>query len=157
MEVTTKDLAQFFGVNVRTIQKWMADGCPIKKPGQKGGQTHIFETEDVIAWRIRERINAEIGNVDLMSTEEAKRKKLAAEAGLAELELAKKQGIVVELTEVERDLSNKFANFRAVVRRVPERVVMQLLGLTDETKIKEIILEELDLALETLSDDSGEE
>lgn len=76
-------------------------------------------------------------------------RKLTAEATRAELELAKARGEVAPIREFERVQTAMFAAIRANVMNVPQRVVVQLLGETDETTFKKKLRAELTLALET--------
>lgn len=151
MLVTIHEAAQIHNCTVQTIRDWMRAGLPVAKPAQKGGEKHYLESADISHWLIEREIKNRFGNIDLMTADEAKRKKLTAEAALTELELAKKMEQVVDLEVMERQLANKFANLRSILRRIPDRVVMQLVGLTDESKIKNIVLTEIDAALTVLS------
>jgi phage terminase Nu1 subunit (DNA packaging protein) len=149
---TTETLAEMLGVHKGTVMNWVKGGMPIYEKGGPG-KANVFKVKDVIDWlKQRAVYDATGGSVELMTADEAKRRKMAAEAGLQEIELAKKQGLVVELDELERDLSNKFAELRSNMRMIPSRVSMQVLGEPDETKVKAIIMAEIDRALEVLSD-----
>lgn len=151
MEVTIHEAAQIHDCTVQTIRDWMRAGMPVKQRAEKGGQKHILCTVQINQWLMERELKKRFGNIDLMTADEAKRKKLTAEAALAELDLAKKTGQVVDLDVIERQLANKFANLRSIIRRIPDRVVMRLVGLKDETEIKEILLSEIDAALVILS------
>lgn len=156
VDMTKVEVAEHYGVDPRTVNNWIAAGLPIKVKSGKGGSGHIFDSREVSKWKEARAIDLAVGNTDLMSTDEARRKKLSAEAALMELELAKKQGLVIDLEEVERELSNKFASLRAAVRRIPDRTVMSIVGLKDETAIKQILLEEIDQVLNMLADGDDE-
>lgn len=150
--VTTTELARIVGVTRVTIGTWISEGCPIAERGSVGKKGHKFDTREVIEWRIkRERENANTNFGEQMSKDEASRRKTQAQAELAEVEVALKKGKVVELDEIEKKLSDEMAHLRAKMRKIPERVVMQVLGETDERKIKNTILNEIDEALEHLS------
>ena len=158
MLVDTTELAKIFGVSTQTVYNWAKDGCPHAKLDEtKGGgaaSAFRFETKEVARWREKRVLasaNAKSG--DTLTKEEAQRRKLSAEAAMAELELAKKCGEVVELNEIERKLSDQFAQLRSSLRKIPERCVIRLVGETDERRIKKIILEEVDGALELLADE----
>jgi phage terminase Nu1 subunit (DNA packaging protein) len=147
----TGELCELLDVHKTTIHGWMKAGMPVYERGHNG-KSHKFLVKDVIHWQKQRAVETATGNVDLMSADEAKRRKLQAEAGLQEIELAKKKGTVVDLEELERELSNKFAELRSNLRMIPSRVSMQVLGEEDETKIKNIILAEIDKTLEVLAD-----
>jgi len=152
--VSTTELANFLGVHRRTIQDWTKQGCPIAvrvSQGVKGG--HQFIPRDVMNWLKEKAVSDAIGGDDpnIVSAEEAKRRKILAEAGLQEIELAKKKGDVIDLAELERKLSNSFAIVRSNMLKVPDRTAIRLVGETDEVKIKRIIREEVTQALEALA------
>jgi len=75
-------------------------------------------------------------------------RKLAAETEKAELELAKAKGEVALIADFERAQALVFAAIRTNVLNVPQRVVLQLLGETNETRFKETLRQELAAALE---------
>lgn len=147
----TDQLAEMFDVHRSTISQWIKAGMPIFERGTTG-RAHKFKVADVIHWRNKRAVEAATGNTDLLTADEAKRRKLQAEAGLQEIELAKKKGTVVDLAEFERDLSNKFAELSKNIMNVPNRVSMQIVGESDESVINQKITSELKIALEVLSD-----
>lgn len=158
MLVDSNELGRIFGVNTQTIYKWVKEGCPGAKldESKKGGTSsgYRFETKEVARWRekrVLASVTAKSG--DTLTKEEAQRRKLSAEAAMAELELAQKTGEVADLKEIERKLSDQFAQLRSSMRKIPERCVLRLVGETDERRVKAIILEEIDGALEVLSDE----
>ena len=74
------------------------------------------------------------------------------QADTAEIELAKARAEVVSVRAVEKNLSNVFAQIRANLRNIPDRVVSALIGTTDERKFKTVLMEEIDMALDALAD-----
>jgi len=89
------EVAELFGVNDRTIRLWVRRGCPFLQKGGRGGRAWQFETSDVIGWREQQAAIAAVGDTAKLDVEEARRRKLAAEAVLSELELAKAKGVGV--------------------------------------------------------------
>jgi phage terminase Nu1 subunit (DNA packaging protein) len=59
---------------------------------------------------------------------------------------------VVPLKQLERALANTFAEVKTNLRSVPSRVATAIIGEESETRIKAVILKEIDQALETLGD-----
>lgn len=146
MIVSRQGLADAMGVAASTIDAWVRDGCPVKVRGRKGVAWE-FNLPDVVAWwGNRERENATGG--DTSDVEELKRRKLAAEAGKAELEFAVARGEVAPIREFERAQAKVMAAIRANIMNVPARAVLQLLGETDEGTFKRTLRSELTLALE---------
>ena len=147
--VSRQDLADTFGVAGSTVDGWVRRGLPVVQRGSKGVAWQ-FNTSDVASWleqRASERQG--VGETD----EKALRaRKLAAEAAKIELELARARGDLVPLKQLERALANTFAELKTNMRTVPSRVATALIGEESETRIKQVILAEIDQALEALGD-----
>ncbi len=87
--VSQSEMAQLLGLRRDSIRAWVRQGCPVVEHGGEG-RAGLYDTAAVIRWRIdRERFvaSSEAKNMEL---EEARRRKLAAEALLAEQELARR-------------------------------------------------------------------
>jgi len=140
-----RECADIFGVAETTIDKWLKQGCPYHTKGGRNRQWEI-NTKEVSNW-LREREAAASG-ADTTTADELRKRKLAAETERAELDLALARGDVIKLDKVERALVNTFVEFRTRIRSAPQRCGQLLLGVDDETRIKEIILAEVDQALE---------
>ena len=151
MIVTARDLSNFYGVQKPQISEWIQQGCPVIEPegGRKPGREDKFETKAVSKWREKRAVIAATQD-EFMHKEEAQRRKLQAEAALAELDLAKKMGVVADLDDIERTLKHRFAQFMTTMRKLPERTVLQMIGSTED-EMKSILLEEIDAALMVLS------
>lgn len=72
-----------------------------------------------------------------------------AQADLAELELAKARGELAPISEFERAQAIAASQIRTNCLNIPQRVVIQLLGETDEATFKDKLRAEIVLALET--------
>ncbi|AWM87364.1 terminase small subunit [Microvirga sp. 17 mud 1-3] len=144
--VTRSGLAEVFGVALPTVDGWVRNGVPVVTRGGRGRQW-AFDTADVAAW-LRDKAVAEATGDTQADEAELKRRKLQAETTKAELELAKARGDVAPVREFERAQAAAFAQIRANIMNVPQRVVVQLLGETDETQFKTKLRAELALALQ---------
>ena len=137
-------------VSLPTIDRWVREGCPALQRGGRGIEWK-FNLPDVIAWWGEKQRLAAAGDSG-GDIEEARRRKMTAEAALAELELSKAKGEVAPLREFERGHNKLMAIIRTNVMNVPSRAVLQLLGETDETVFKTRLRAELTLALEQSSE-----
>lgn len=144
------EISEFFGVTPPTVDSWVRAGCPVIQRGSKGVAA-IFNTADVSKW-LRDKAREEGSGTSLADESELKRRKLAAEAEKAELELAKAKGEVATIEDFERAQSAMMAAIRANMRNVPGRAVLQLLGCTDEAEFKAKLMDEIDLALVTAAE-----
>ena len=91
-------------------------------------------------------LNASTGDVDFHAEKALLTK---AQREMAELDLAKARGEVAPINEFERASAAMDTAIRTNVLNVPARVVLQLLGCTDETEFKTKLRAELVLALDT--------
>lgn len=143
------EVAEFFGVTEPTVDQWVRRGCPVVERGSKGKAWQI-NTAQVSDWLRQRDIEQATGN-NLSDEQELKRRKLAAETQKAEMEMLKARGELVPLRQLERALANTFAELKTNIRNIPRRTATSIVGETDEIRIKEVLLAEIDQALEVLA------
>lgn len=143
------ETASAMGVNVTTLDRWVKEGCPVAQRGSRGIEW-VFELPEVVRWYGNRRATEaqEDAPNDLMEIELRKERALMLKA---ELELAKAKGDVAPLKEFEKVQAKAMAEIRARIMNVPQRVVMRLLGESDESKFKNLLADELREALESAS------
>lgn len=99
MQLNRERLAEFLGVSLRTIDEYRRQGMPGEGGGH--GSQWRFDSAVCVTWlRERERTNA-IGDIARIDESEARKRKLAAEAAMAELDLATKEGAVATIADFE--------------------------------------------------------
>jgi len=146
------ETADHFGIAMTTLDDWVRRDCPVLQRGARG-RPWQFNTADLMKWREAD-IRAQSQGVQSASADELKRRKLEAETEMAELDLAKAKDLVAPIEQIERALSKAFGEVRANLRNVvPGRTARRLVGETNQTKIKAMLLEEIDQALKALADD----
>ncbi|MBL5914894.1 terminase small subunit [Enterobacter asburiae] len=62
MNVNKKSLAEIFDVDARTIERWQAQGMPIKSGGGKGVEV-LYDTASVIKWYVERDCELENGRL----------------------------------------------------------------------------------------------
>lgn len=144
--VSKTELAEFYGVSATTIEHWIRVGCPFITRGGKG-LAWSFSTADVYNWRL-DRMREEMTGKGGADEAELKRRLALAKTETAELELAKARAEVAPVDQYAKAWIKAFAEIRANMRNIPGRVVTQLIGETDETRFKSVLLAEIDQALE---------
>jgi phage terminase Nu1 subunit (DNA packaging protein) len=150
-QVNRSDLAELLGCSLPTITSKVQRGMPYLQRGQRGKEW-MFDTADVISWEKDQAIINTIGDVKGVSEDEMKRRKLAAETTILEIDAAKKRGEVAPLHEMEMAWRDAVLEFKARIRLLPSRVAGQLVGLENETEIKTVLLDEVDQSLTVLSE-----
>lgn len=147
--VSRTDLADVFGVSMPTVDTWVRQGCPVVKRGSKGISWE-FATADVAEW-LRDRAAAELTGEGSDLVEIERRTKMAKMI-VAELEVAEAKRQVALVSEFERAQSMFAAAIQSAVMRVPQRVVLRLIGETDEHTFKKVLSDELADALRQAAD-----
>jgi phage terminase Nu1 subunit (DNA packaging protein) len=146
VKLNRSGLAEHMGVSLPTIDRWVKDGMPVVQRGARGIEWS-FDLADVISWYARRQAEAAGGAVD--DLKEIEKRTARAKMEQAELQLAQARALVAPIREFERAQAAVFAAIRANVMNVPQRVVVQLLGETNETAFKQKLRAELTLALES--------
>jgi phage terminase Nu1 subunit (DNA packaging protein) len=136
---TISELSSMFGVAPETVRTWVGKGCPVlrKSDGRKGGAGWKFSTADVIEWRLsqvkRERSS------EYVDFDEARRRKMAAEAEQAELETAQMRGELVPVDAVAKIMSDQIAACRARLFAIPAGMATILVSATDATEVQSLL------------------
>ncbi len=161
MLVNKKQLSEITGVTEETLTQWQKQpGFPIKKRGV-GRAGSVYETADVIKWMEARRVDSIVGGPTSIDFEEAKRRKMAAEAALVELELAKEQGAVVSIDDVSKEISANYSALRAKLLSIPSKTASLVFTSKDLVEAKRILEDAIIEALNELvgnreEDTSGE-
>lgn len=147
-----------FGVSVKTIDAWVRRGCPVERKGRKGVEW-LFDTVAVYRWHM-EAVEAPTARADApeeaqsipATYEQARARKMAAEAAIAEIEQARAEGSVADLDMVIDVVTQEYATIRARITSLPGQLAAQL----DPARAAEflpLIASEVDDILKELSAD----
>ncbi|MEQ3640801.1 MAG: terminase small subunit [Alteromonas sp.] len=150
-KVNRAELAEILGVSLPTITSKVNKGMPYLQRGQRGKEW-LFDTAAVYEWEKEQAILNVTGDLSAVTDDELRRRKLAAETTLVELEAGKKRGDLLPKEEIEKFLSDMAISTRTRLLLVPRRCAAQLTGNNDEVAIRQIIEEE---QLEALTDVSN--
>lgn len=149
-------LAALWGVHRNTVSSWVKRGCPyVTKADRNQGIEWEFDSAEVAQWRLEKAVQDAIGDTQSAGDAELRRRKLAAETVIAELEAAKARGQVGDLEEFERQMVNAAVEIRTLMQQMVSRVAPMVLGLKEEGEIKAILAEEIDQALTVISNELG--
>ena len=158
IELTKSDMARCMGVSLPTMTQWVKKGCPYVTKGSKS-KAWMFDTAEVVAWREEQIALQTIGDTASLDIDEARRRKLAAEAAMVELDLSKRKGEVIEIESVAAVVGDDYANVRAKLLSLPTKLAPQVTGIEDLAECKALIERGVFEALEELTADgiySGE-
>jgi len=94
-----------------------------------------------------------VGDTKALDIDEARRRKLAAEAAMSELDLSVRRGELVEIEDVSQAVGEDYANVRAKLLGLPTKAAPQAAGMTDAGEIKTLLERIVTEALEELVSD----
>jgi phage terminase Nu1 subunit (DNA packaging protein) len=121
--VNRAELSELCGVSVVTIDNWVRDGAPfVRRPVRKGVGQWEFAAGAVFQWRLDRERQSALGDLAQVDEAEARRRKLAAEAGLAELDLQLKNGGAVAVADQERVWVQMVGAARARLLSIPTKL-----------------------------------
>jgi phage terminase Nu1 subunit (DNA packaging protein) len=152
--VSLSALASILGIHRNTLYSFIERGCPyVKKADRKRGIDWKFDSAEVVQWRLDQAIQDVSADTDTATEDELKRRKLAAETVLAELQTAKARGEVGSLDEFQRQVENASIEIRTRLTQMASRVAPMIIGLKNVAEVKRILRDEVDQALTALADD----
>jgi hypothetical protein len=108
------------GVTTATLRNWQRAGCPVAEAGGKGRATR-YNSAAVFDWRLR----LSLAETDL-PLDEARRRKLAAEAKLAEMALDVKRGELTPTQPLILYIEQTFGNYKKSLQALPARYGAQI-------------------------------
>ena len=100
-QVNRAELAEILGVSLPTITSKVSKGMPFEQRGGRGKEW-TFDTAAVFQWEKEQAILSATGDLSSVTDDELKRRKLAAETTLVELEAGKKRGELIPKDEIEK-------------------------------------------------------
>lgn len=155
VQVTQIELAELLGVTPKTIRAWERQGCPIEEKGKRGRPSR-YSVAEVVRWREEQVRLAAAGDLSAMDMEEARRRKLAAEAAAAELALARERDEVVAIEIVAKEVGAALAACRSRLLQVGAKVAPQCELTPDAASVKELIDDAIFEALDEISGNAVE-
>lgn len=141
-------LAVEFGMDRRAVARRI-DGIP---PAGKLRKADAWHLEDVAALLVE----LPAADADGLTIEEAKRRRAVAEAQLAEMQVAREAGRLVEVAAVDEVMIATFSRVRARLLAVPSRVSPLLVGCTP-AEAHEVVRKAIWAALQELSETTVED
>ena len=146
------ELAALLQVNRNTVSAWVKRGCPyVRQADRAKGQQWAFDLAEVVEWREAQAVLNALGDSHSLDLDEARRRKLTAEAALAELELAKARGDAVSIGDIEKVWTELITNFRSKMLALPQRLAPILAGETQERQLVKLFQADIFEALDELS------
>tara|TARA_X000001388_G_scaffold3779_2_gene2662 strand:- start:2126 stop:2647 length:522 start_codon:yes stop_codon:yes gene_type:complete len=140
---TVSSLSVEFGMDRRTVAQRLNGVEPIEVKGR------------VKKYSMHDAAKAIIGQVNttegILSYDEARARKMAAEAELSEIELQKERAQVLPIDVVNMINNEVFGNFRAKLLALPARAAPDVFASSDVKEAKAILRKNINGVLEELS------
>lgn len=137
-------------MSLPTVDAWVRSGCPYDQKGERGKEW-IFDTADVMRWR-EKLARDDAGGEDVQDGEALKRRKLANDVRMGDLDFLERSGQLASIDAVERMWSRILAELQSNLRgSFVSRCETSLLGETDGRAFKRVLLSEVDSALTCLA------
>lgn len=152
-DVSQAELAAIFGVSAVTIRTWEAKGCPVLERGGKG-RPSSYNTADVIAWRELQAALGASGDNSAVDYAEARRRKVVAEAVIAEAEADLRSGEVVMIADVVTAIVAEYGLVRNKLLSIGARIAPRLAAARSASEVKSLVDAEVTAALTELTADS---
>lgn len=143
--LTRVELAKHFDISIDRVQQYVSLGLPVHTKG-KQGKAALYDLEACEQW-VQENFRQEESG----TLADAKLRKLTAEAALAEIELERERGRLVEIDEVARQVTAMLTNVRAKLLALPTKTSGLVLGLQTQREIKEVLDDAVREALDELA------
>ena len=146
MKTTASGLTEIFGHAFNTFNAWQREGLPCEdRPGQ--GRAATFDTVAVHRWLVERAVTAALERIERSAEasdiEDLRKRKLAAEAELKELELELRKGDTLKADEFHAGISGIIQASRVHLCEVmPTRAARRVLGETDETALRNALRDE---------------
>lgn len=148
--VSQGEICRLFNTTAQTVLSWERKGCPIEQKGGRG-KPSLYRVADVIRWRESQAALAASGDLSAMDMDEAKRRKLSAEAAMAEILLDKERGEIAEIATIVGVVGKGLDACRARLLGISSKIAPVLALETSPVTIKEIVDDAVHEALDEIS------
>lgn len=137
IEVGTDFLEEYFDVSRTTLQQWKEKGCPQLKRGK-------WNLIEVIRWRgglspISDNPEEEEGSNDYTRKLKAEANLKERQVELADIELGKARGELLEKEEVEIMMASVIINAKNLLLGLPSKAAPQMMGLSVMSDLEEVL------------------
>lgn len=124
-ELTASEAARRLGLTAQGLQGWLKKpGAPVRADGNK----LLVQWPQFARWREQQMVESALTAAQPADFEEARARKVAAEAQLAELDLAVRRGDLVTLAEFEKTIAQAFDRVRSRMVALPGRLAPLVVG-----------------------------
>lgn len=147
--VSKRELAERWSIHQSNIDKYLVEGMPFLTKGNKRDGLSTFDFEACNEWR-NAKLGLQEGHED-ETMQQARLRKLQAEASLAELELEQQKGTVVAIEDVAQEMANVFSTVKTRLLALSAKLPGLVIGMTTEREMQDVIDREIRTVLTELT------
>lgn len=147
--VSKRELAEKWNCHQSTIDRYLIEGMPFLTKGNRRDGLSTFDLEACTEWR-NAKLGLQEGHED-ETMQQARLRKLQAEASLAELELEQQKGTVVAVEDVAQELANVFSTVKTRLLALSAKLPGLVIGMTTEREMQDVIDREIRTVLTELT------
>lgn len=151
MLLNREKMAEFLGCSLPTIDKYKREGMPCEPPRLRS-EGYRFDTAAAVNWLRQKERQSVLGEVVRIDETEARRRKLAAEAAMAEFELAKAEGRALLIDDFARCWEKMIGACRAKLLGLGSKLGPGLAIIADPSQCSVAVDRALNEALEELTE-----
>ncbi len=148
-------LAKMLDITTQTLDRYIQAGLPFDSAPGRAGKSYVFDLAVVVGW-LRER-DTKNTRGDSGTVEDARKRKLEAEARLAEMAAEKAAGSLLERSDVDAAVIGAFSRVRARLLSLPSKAAprcvdrtMDQIGAVLEADVRDALQELSDTDLQVL-------
>lgn len=146
------ELAKLFGVTVQTVRRWVIDGLPRNGEGRGAKYPRL----ECLQWReeqVRQQERGKLPPAD--SLDEAKRRKVLAEAQMAELDLGRVRGDLMTVEQYDSVVSQAYQRVAQRLKTIAPRLAPDVIGIQTLKEAKNVLDAEVRALMKELHGENG--
>jgi terminase small subunit / prophage DNA-packing protein len=150
--VNKVELSEILGISLKAVDMMIRQGMPVKERGIGGaGGGFKIDVSEAVKWQVESAAKDVSDRLDAVNIDEARLRKIAAEAALAELDLALKRGDAVSLAGVAKRWEGMVTAFKYRCLAIPAKLAPALVAETDLVVARGMLEPEIHEALDALT------
>jgi len=136
--VNQKEACEIFNISKPTLNEWVRQGCPVKHRGGKGHPSR-YDSAAIFEWRLNKVYEDANGSTEAVLIEEAKRRKMAADAEMAEMNLAERKELLISIPEMIEEVGEQLSRVRSQLLAVPSKLAVAVQHLDKPAEIEKVV------------------
>jgi len=150
LHVNRTGIAEALAVSGLTIDAYQRRGMPFVQRGARGKEWR-YDVGLCVTWLLEQERARALGETATIDLDEARRRKVAAEASLAEYDLAEKRRDMVNVDSVGEMVAREYSSCAQRLRAIPSKLAPMLAAITTPEEARDLLDGALNEALNELA------